>query len=268
MSDGILKSNPDEIWNYFKNLNDSLIQMNEAVEELMQACYYLDDRLRKKLTEIQNKIQEYEKNIQDLQKLTMNNNASTSMESQIIEIKRKKSLLLEKEQDIQIALRRLPDYEKDVCDKQKEYQRVFSKGKRILNRYLKLVEIEMVKSEFKECEIKNSAGMFHTMQYRGTIFYCNNEGFDPCFVDDKGRTNIQRMQAGIAPLGYDGQSVELHHILQSENLGGIIELPGSSHREKHKALHINTSDIPTGINRNNFDVLRSAYWKKRAENFK
>lgn len=43
-----------------------------------------------------------------------------------------------------------------------------------------------------------------------------------------------------------------------------MELPVSVHNAGHKQLHINTSDIPSGINRSAFNVLKSAYWKRRA----
>lgn len=86
-------------------------------------------------------------------------------------------------------------------------------------------------------------------------------------IKDRSNTrkdNLKRMEKGRAPIGYDGDPIELHHLIQSES-GSVVEISGSMHRENHKTLHINTSDIPSGINRSSFQMLRSAYWKRRAQ---
>ena len=41
--------------------------------------------------------------------------------------------------------------------------------------------------------------------------------FDPHHIH-KGETNIDRMARGIAPIGHDGQSLQLHHISQDDKI--------------------------------------------------
>ena len=46
-------------------------------------------------------------------------------------------------------------------------------------------------------------------------------------IDSKGRTNIERMRMGTAPIGPDGRSVNLHHVTQTQD-GYIQELTRSN----------------------------------------
>ena len=132
------------------------------------------------------------------------------------------------------------------------------KSKRILNAYLKMVEEYNVMTRMRECGYSGTPGKYGVMQFRGTTFYCSGSAYAP--TED----NLKRMEKGRAPIGYDGDPIELHHLIQSES-GSVVEISGSMHRENHKTLHINTSDIPSGINRSSFQMLRSAYWKRRAQ---
>lgn len=175
------------------------------------------------------------------------------------------SALENQELDIKRYLNCIPEYIETMEKEQSKYHYVFRKGKKIINKYLKMVEITIAKEEMIDYQSSAVYGQYHAMNYRGTTFYCNDNSFDIDVVDSKGRTNLQRMEEGRAPLGKDGQEIELHHMLQSEKRGSVVEVSGSMHRKNHKALHINTNDIPSGIIRSNFNVLRSAYWKRRAE---
>lgn len=267
MSDGILKSNPDGIWSYFMSLNHCLEHIDEAVKDAKQTFDHLENRLDNKRKFIQNKLDRLESELRSL--LSQLNQAKddkerSGIQGKIVSVQKEIQGLSEMDLMLRRAGQKIPLYMKDIAGAQKNCVQCFSRGKRVLNKYLKLVEVETAREGFTECEYSSSPGQFGAMQYRGNTFYCNNNAFDPHAVDSKGRSNIQRMQSGIAPVGYDGQSVELHHMTQSEN-GGIMEVPGSKHREGHSTLHINTSDIPSGVNRSSFDVLRAAYWKKRAD---
>lgn len=266
MADGILKSNPEEIWKYFVSLNKGLEYIDETVKDTCRSFGYLTERLTKKRQLLWEKQDAQEQELRSL--LGRLNQAKDDREraqvqAEIAAVQKKLRELREVDGRLHMARQKTASYLKDLAGAQKECIRSFSGGKRILNAYLKLVEVEAAQGEFQECGYSSSPGQFGVMQYRGTSFYCNNQAFDPMAVDEKGRTNIQRMEGGIAPLGYDGQSVELHHMIQLES-GGIMEVPGSQHKKGHSVLHINTSDIPSGINRPGFDVLRAAYWKKRA----
>jgi hypothetical protein len=74
------------------------------------------------------------------------------------------------------------------------------------------------------------------------------------------------MQQGIAPIGPDGKSVNLHHMTQT-NDSAIAEVTQSFHQQNTKIIHINPNTIPSGIDRGTFDVWKKNYWKNRANDF-
>jgi RHS repeat-associated protein len=100
----------------------------------------------------------------------------------------------------------------------------------------------------------------------GSRVYQRNSNIDPNRTDASGRTNRQRMRAGLAPIGSDGKEMVLHHALQTAS-GPLIELTATQHREYSRILHINPNTIPSGINRRTFDTWRANYWRARVNDF-
>jgi hypothetical protein len=82
--------------------------------------------------------------------------------------------------------------------------------------------------------------------------------------DKRGRTNLSRMNQGLAPVGADGKSINLHHLIQSD-AGSVAEVSGSFHEKYHKVIHINPHTTPSGIDRKKFAAWRRDYWKDRAK---
>lgn len=82
--------------------------------------------------------------------------------------------------------------------------------------------------------------------------------------DEFGKTNLERMESGRAPLDADGNSIELHHIGQKQD-SPLAELTRDEHRGKgnDNILHDKLSE--SGINREEFGKERSEHWKSRAE---
>ncbi|HAO5741464.1 TPA: hypothetical protein IQC28_002498 [Listeria monocytogenes] len=103
--------------------------------------------------------------------------------------------------------------------------------------------------------------------FKGTKVYQKDNIIDINKVDVKGRTNLQRMEKGLAPLGADGNPINLHHMTQRE-ISSIAEVEQSFHQINSKTIHINPNTIPTGIDRKAFNKWRSDYWKERAKEFK
>ncbi|EHX4152444.1 hypothetical protein L3H61_002890, partial [Listeria monocytogenes] len=103
--------------------------------------------------------------------------------------------------------------------------------------------------------------------FKGTKVYQKDNIIDINKVDVKGRTNLQRMEKGLAPLGSDGNPINLHHMTQRE-ISSIAEVEQSFHQINSKTIHINPNSIPTGIDRKTFNKWRSDYWKERAKEFK
>jgi len=99
-------------------------------------------------------------------------------------------------------------------------------------------------------------GTGKTVEYKGKTVTQNNSLFNPNAVDSMGRTNVQRMQQGLAPIGYDGQSVNIHHIDQT-NTGPVIEISGSAHQQGYSDLHTNTGQASSLIDRNAFNQWRT-----------
>jgi len=86
--------------------------------------------------------------------------------------------------------------------------------------------------------------------------------FKPCYKDELNRTNKERMEQGLAPIGNDGKSIELHHLKQKDN-GIIIELTNEEHNKNNETLHRYEKD--SQINRVEFDKWKRKYWKNRAK---
>jgi len=102
--------------------------------------------------------------------------------------------------------------------------------------------------------------------FKGNKVYQRNDLIDPKKVDARGRTNLERMQKGLAPIGPDGKSINLHHMTQSQG-GAIAEMTQTFHQANSKVIHINPNSIPSGIDRGAFNKWRADYWKSRANDF-
>ncbi|MGT2754251.1 HNH/ENDO VII family nuclease [Streptococcus ovis] len=104
------------------------------------------------------------------------------------------------------------------------------------------------------------------VEFNGNKVYQRDDLIDPNLVDGLGRTNVQRMQKGLAPIGPDGQSINLHHVTQRHD-GTISEVTQSFHSKNYRTIHINTGKLPSGIKRSDFDKWRKSYWKNRVNDF-
>lgn len=103
-------------------------------------------------------------------------------------------------------------------------------------------------------------------EFEGTKVYQRNDLIDPAKVDARGRTNLQRMEKGLSPLGPDGKPINLHHVLQTEK-GPVAELTQTFHQQNKGIIHVNPSTTASGIDRSAFDAWRAEYWKSRAQDF-
>ncbi len=121
----------------------------------------------------------------------------------------------------------------------------------------------------------------------GRKVYQRDDLFDPNHVDGMGRTNIERMQEGLAPIGFDGEKINMHHLIQQEP-GPMAEVSGSFHQEHTKILHMNEKNksfrtpdgrkstwekTKSGKNYKKtesdkaYEKWRSDYWKQRSKDF-
>lgn len=99
----------------------------------------------------------------------------------------------------------------------------------------------------------------------GKIVAKRNNTFDPTYKDALGRTNKERMEDGLAPIGIDDMSLELHHLKQKNN-GVMIELTNKEHNQNSRVLHKYRTQ--SEIDRREFNNWKRKYWKERAKEFK
>jgi hypothetical protein len=99
-----------------------------------------------------------------------------------------------------------------------------------------------------------------TSSFQGKEVLKRNEAFDPAHTDALGSTNVDRMRKGLAPIGKDGNPVNLHHENQKDS-GKLIELTASEHRK------IPVDKAPSEIDREVFNKWKLNYWQDRSKEF-
>ncbi|UWR01136.1 DUF4150 domain-containing protein (plasmid) [Rhodobacteraceae bacterium S2214] len=117
----------------------------------------------------------------------------------------------------------------------------------------------------------------------GRKVFQRNDIFDPHYIDEDGLTNIERMADGRAPIGIDGEELNLHHLTQTEP-GTLVEMTQTMHQENRRLLHsyLNQWDktwvgpdgirrpyasAPPSLDRAAFGRYRTQYWMTRANDF-
>ena len=75
----------------------------------------------------------------------------------------------------------------------------------------------------------------------------------------RGRSNVERVKQGLAPIGKDAQPINLHHIGQDPVV--VAETTQSVHQKYYKTLHKNVKE--SQINRKEFNTWKRNYWKER-----
>lgn len=83
--------------------------------------------------------------------------------------------------------------------------------------------------------------------------------------DEYGRTNKERMEAGLAPLDKNGKPIELHHMGQKKD-GPLVELTGEEHRGKGNDTVLHDKSKPSEIDRVAFQGEKEGHWQERAQN--
>ncbi|MCY8911161.1 T7SS effector LXG polymorphic toxin, partial [Bacillus atrophaeus] len=88
--------------------------------------------------------------------------------------------------------------------------------------------------------------------------------------DRKGRTNLELMKDGKAPLAKDGTKINLHHLIQEEP-GPMLEIPNSLHTKYSEVIHklkTNGESFRNDPELNvQYEYFRARYWKWRAAQY-
>ena len=84
-------------------------------------------------------------------------------------------------------------------------------------------------------------------------------------VDEKGKTNSERIKQGLSPLDKEGKKIQLHHIGQQAD-SPLAELTFKEHRcdGNDTILHDKKKETEIHGEGNNWDTERENYWKARA----
>jgi hypothetical protein len=98
--------------------------------------------------------------------------------------------------------------------------------------------------------------------FEGTKVHQRDDLIDLARADSRGRSNAERMERGLAPIGPDGKALELHHTTQRHD-GAVAEVTNEFHKRYSRELHINPNTVPSGIDRREFDAWRRRYWSDR-----
>lgn len=91
------------------------------------------------------------------------------------------------------------------------------------------------------------------------------------YDENTGLTNLERMELGRAPIGNDGNPIQLHHVIQKE-AGPTVEIREVTHQEYYKTLHglveKGESFRNDPLMNKQYNNFRVAYWKWRAQQYK
>lgn len=128
----------------------------------------------------------------------------------------------------------------------------------------------VVEHEAEKKAAEDTGRSYIKRRFEGRSTYQLKHGINPEIKDVKGRTNLQRMKEGLAPIGQDGKPVALHHLIQEEP-GPVAEIRQSLHASGHKVLHGVIEDGKSFRNdpslKRGFESFRSRYWKNRFKNY-
>ena len=118
-------------------------------------------------------------------------------------------------------------------------------------------------SSIEQYQICQSAGLSPHM-VNGNIALIRK--IDLNYVDDMGRTNLQRMEQGIAALDPSGTSYELHHIGQHAD-STLAVLTKAEHMQggNNKIWHVFGEPSEVHGAGNTWDLQRQQFWKQLAK---
>lgn len=118
---------------------------------------------------------------------------------------------------------------------------------------------------WEEYEIYDKAGL-HCEYINGKPCLIRND-IDMEQKDHKGRTNRERIEQDLSPLGKDGRPIELHHIGQKPD-SPLAELTFQEHHSdgNFNILHEKKeTEVHTKENENKWADERSEHWKAREQ---
>lgn len=269
----VVRGDPAKLWELYCAIGNVKLEVDAECQNTQRALVVLLERLDEKKKKTERQIASLEAELAEIRgkqrKAEELGGAVPKLDEREAEVQAQIAALENKLQELRQCGKKAESCQSRIEAEKKQSMSKLRRGGRKVNRYAKFLESLLFEEDYaayqasaSESVAGSQSGRFRRMEFRGVSFYCDDEAIDLNMTDGSGRTNGQRMAQGLAPLGSDGLPMNLHHTLQSES-GPIMELSETEHKENHAALHTNTNDIPTGINRATFQVLKSAYWRRR-----
>lgn len=269
-----IQADPAQLWDLFSVIGDARAEVSEECDNVFRSLEVLTERMEETKKELDREIggleAEREAVSRQIRTAQEENRPTAGLEAEKGAIEARIKALEQQKEDIKKDRRKAGNYREKLTRDKKECLSSMRAGCRKVNRYIRLLEEMLLDQDYQQYQSSvgssvpgDHSGQYRTMSFRGITFYCNDGAVDIEQTDGQGRSNLSRMEQGLAPVGADGLPVNLHHMQQSAT-GTVMELPETVHSQNHRQLHVNTSDIPSGINRSTFNTLKSAYWKRRA----
>ncbi len=269
-----IHADPALLWDLYSTISDARAEVSEECEDISRTLEVFSDRTERAQKAVANTRDDLDSQLKEIARkksIAEEEERSTrTLEAEEEEIRAQRKALDDQEADLKRQRKEADQRSQQFTGQKRECINALRTGAMKVNQYIKILEGLLLEEDFKQYQASaggsvpgDHGGRYRSMSYRGITFYCNDSEVNPQQTDGKGRTNLARMEQGLAPVGSDGLPVNLHHMQQSAT-GTVMELSATRHAENHLQLHPNTSNIPSGINRSTFGVLKSAYWKRRA----
>lgn len=260
-----------KLWEFYLTVSNVKNTADRECDDMLRVLKLLEEQVSLDISMSQREMKNKEFEVEtELRKRRLDQERISKLRKEIVELSSHINEMTSKRNFV-------PIYRGEIINKKQVYSSAFKRGRNFLNSYMGLLdeldgETNAQRGEGEEGSVfgnynksVNNSG-FYRMKFRGMTFYCNDSAIDVNKKDGRNRSNLKRMQKGMAPIGTDGLPINIHHMQQSETGGGMMELNAKVHSKNHSLLHINSgSNIPSGINRGAFNVLRRAYWKQRAK---
>ena len=213
-----------KLWNYTLTVTHAQETAEQCSEELQQTLKKLIELIRAECEETQKQILAKKAELA----VTKDREERNSLRREMEELQKHERQMKEKGADAEGLVQK-------IRRGQEQYMGAFRKGKGFLNGYLtRLDALGLAKSSGGgKMEALASENGFQMMSFRGMTCYARDSEIDLEKTDGAGRTNLQRMEQGCAPLGKDGLPINLHHMQQSETKGGLMELSSTTHHQNH-----------------------------------
>lgn len=240
-----IKVDTGELWSFYvsvANIKDQAAEECSEIDQMLKKSAEILEAKRKLLQQRLDELQSEEASLR--RKIQNDEGENAAAKARLKEVQKQIEKIEQLCEQIYYAEKKIQSYEDLLQKRLKECSRSFCAGKRKINRYLSFVEqldVEIESSAASEgrenISSEESTGNQFVMNFRGKTFYCNDDELD---MGENAQLNLERMDRGLSPIGADGLPVNLHHMQQSDRLGGIMELSESKHKSNHKTLHIKT----------------------------